>query len=667
MRGVITTTNKGYGRIIPIEEGAEIPKGKLFQANDAVRITVMPEFVNTALPGDVVEYQLEPGNPVAQKRNPKVLERFAQVKSVIQRARIQHVGYTKEFEGKKIFVADDKRIYTFFYPTEDVALGKKVIARITKWENGMQPPMCEIIQIIGNKGDHNAEIQSLMIDKGIQAIFPPAVEQDAAKISAEERTISDTERPTRRDFTKAVTFTIDPKDAKDFDDAISVEKIPAGKSDTNPTGEARYIIGIHIADVSFFVRSGTALDDEAQKRATSVYLVDRVIPMLPEVLSNDLCSLNPYEERRAFSAVFEMNENGEIFSRWFGRTAIISKHRYSYEDAQEVIVKGEGQFAEEMGILSRITRKLREQKMREGAIDFDTEEVKFVLDENGSPIRVEKKVRFEAHRLIEDLMLLANKEVAKHISAAHKKLGAAGIYRIHEGPTKEKMADLLLLYKALGYDLNVKLAEEDPRAIQQVLQKLEGKPEASLLKTATIRAMSKAIYATENTGHYGLAFQYYTHFTSPIRRYPDLEVHRLLQAVLDGKIGKEHKDKARLMRIAEQSTLQEISAADAERSSIKMKQVEYMSRFIGQEFTGVISGVSEWGLYIEDLETKSEGMARLKDLTDDYYAVEERMMRAVGMNKKKTYSLGDKVIYRVVSANVEDRTLDYAIVRKLEE
>ncbi|HRH26453.1 MAG TPA: ribonuclease R [Candidatus Paceibacterota bacterium] len=667
MRGVITTINKGYGRIIPIEDGAEIPKGKLFQANDAVRITVMPEFVNTALPGDVIEYQLEPGSPVPQKRSPKVMERFAQVKSIIQRARIQHVGYTKEYEGKKIFVADDKRIYTFFYPTEDIALGKKVIARITKWENGMQPPMCEIIQVIGNKGDHNAEIQSLMIDKGIQAIFPPAVERDAAKINAEERTIPESERKTRRDFTKAVTFTIDPKDAKDFDDAISVEKLPVGKSEQNPSGEARYIIGIHIADVSFFVRSGTALDDEAQKRATSVYLVDRVIPMLPEVLSNDLCSLNPYEERRAFSAVFEMNENGEIFSRWFGRTAIVSKHRYSYEDAQEVIVNQAGQFAEEMGVLSRITRKLREQKMREGAIDFDTEEVKFILDENGSPLRVEKKTRFEAHRLIEDLMLLANKEVAKHISAAHKKLGASGMYRIHEGPTKEKMADLLLLYKALGYDLNVKLAEEDPRAIQQVLQKLEGKPEASLIKTATIRAMSKAIYATENTGHYGLAFQYYTHFTSPIRRYPDLEVHRLLQAVIDGKVSREHKDKARLMRIAEQSTLQEISAADAERASIKMKQVEYMSRFIGQEFTGVISGISEWGLYIEDAETKSEGMARLKDLTDDYYAVEERMMRAVGMNKKKTYSLGDKVIFRVVSANIEDRTLDYAIVKKLEE
>lgn len=651
MTGTITTNAKGFGRIVPLgEEAATIP----------YRITVLPEFVHTALPGDIVEFEFEAGGPQPDKRNPKIMERLAQVKKVIERARTQYVGYTTTMKGTLIFAADDRRIYTPFLFEEssvaDLRENKKVLVEITSWKNPNKAPLCKVIRVLGDKGDHETEIGSILLDRGIQAVFPQQVEKDAAQVAADERTIKPEERALRRDFTGTVTFTIDPHDAKDFDDAISLKKL----SDT------RYEVGIHIADVSHYVRPGTALDDEALKRATSIYLVDRVIPMLPEVLSNDLCSLNPYEERRAYSAVFEMDSAGTIYSRWFGKSIIVSNRRFTYEEAQEVIETGSGDYAEEIRVLSTITREIRKKKFEHGAIDFDTEEVKFVLDAHGKPIKVIKKLRFEAHKLIEDLMLLANKEVAFYISSNHKKLGSFGMYRIHESPTKEKLADLLLLYKALGYDIDTTLALEDPRAIQAVLKKIDGKPGASLLKTATIRAMSKAIYATENIGHYGLAFEYYTHFTSPIRRYPDLEVHRLLTAILAGKAAQEKSDRSRLIRIAEHSTMQEIGAADAERASIKMKQVEYMSERIGKEFEGVISGITEWGLYVEDKETKSEGMARLRDLTDDLYIVEERLMRAVGKNTKKTFSLGDKVIYRVVSANIEERTLDYAIVRKLD-
>jgi ribonuclease R len=492
-------------------------------------------------------------------------------------------------------------------------------------------------------------MQSILLEKGVAENFPEGVLQDAKKIDRDERSIDTEERNTRRDFSLIPTFTIDPKDAKDFDDAISIKHV---SGDT-------YEIGVHIADVSHYVRPGTALDEEALKRATSIYMVDRVIPMLPEILSNDLCSLMPKVERRSFSAVFEINTNGEVLSRWFGKSIINSHHRFSYEEAQEVLDGTLDIFKQELLTLNKIAYKLREKKFKDGAIDFDTEEVKFVLDEKGVPLSVMKKIRGDTHKLVEDFMLLANREVAAFISEAHEKKGLKGIYRVHDMPTEERLADLTMLYKALGYEVNkIKTAKD----ITELLARIIGKPEESLLKTATIRSMAKAIYATANTGHFGLAFKFYTHFTSPIRRYPDLEVHRLLQAILTHDTKSEKHELTRLEHIAKQSSEREVVAADAERTSIKYKQVEYMSKFIGQEFDGIITGVTEWGVYIEEKETKCEGMARLKDMQDDRYEFQEKLYRLVGQRTKKVISLGDSVRFRVVAANLETRTLDYALV-----
>jgi len=450
-------------------------------------------------------------------------------------------------------------------------------------------------------------------------------------------------------------MTIDPFDAKDFDDAISIEKID----------KENFEIGIHIADVSHFVTPGTVLDKEAEKRGLSVYLVDRTIPMLPEVLSNDLCSLNPDEDKYTFSAVFKINKKGEVLDKWFGRTVIHSDKRFTYEEAQKVINgEQEGPLKEELITLNEIAKNLEQKKFQNGAINFETDEVKFVLDEDGKPIDVYRKERLDTHKLVEEYMLLANRSVAEFIFMSQNKniakKGSQSVYRIHSVPDKERIEELAIFLKALGFNLKNKDGEVTSRDINKLLKEVEGTPNEELIKTATIRSMAKAVYSTKNIGHFGLAFTYYTHFTSPIRRYPDLLVHRFLERELNG--GKiEQNEYEKFERICLASSDTEKKAADAERASIKYKQVEYMQNHIGEEFVGTITGVTDWGIYIEEKETKCEGMIKLKELGDDFYTLNEKTYTIKGEKTGKTFRLGDTIKFKVISADMDRRVLDYAL------
>src|SRR3989344_3750278 len=459
----------------------------------------------------------------------------------------------------------------------------------------------------------------------------------------------------RRDMLGTTTFTIDPFDAKDFDDAISFKDL----------GDNKYEIGIHIADVSHFVTPGTELDREAEKRGLSVYLVDRTIPMLPEILSNDFCSLNPDEDKLTFSAIFTMTGDGKVLDEWFGRTVIHSNKRFAYEEAQEVIDgKLSGPYQTELRKLREIDQKLEKAKYHGGGINFETEEVKFVLDFKGKPIRVYKKSRLETHKLVEEFMLLANRSVAKFVFMSQNKgflKGKQSVYRIHAKPDPDRIQDLATFLKALGFDLRNKEGLVTSKDINTLLKEVEGTPNEELIKTAAIRSMAKAAYSTKNIGHFGLAFSYYTHFTSPIRRYPDLLVHRFLERELSG--GKiEQNEFEKFERICLSSSELEKKASDAERASIKYKQVEYMQEHIGEEFAGTITGVVEWGIYIEEKETKCEGMIKIRDLGDDYFTLDEKNYTVVGQKTGKKFRLGDTVKFKVVGADLDKRALDYSLV-----
>jgi len=525
-----------------------------------------------------------------------------------------------------------------------------VYAEIIEWNDAAKSPLGKVIEVIGRHGENNTEMRAIVLDRGLAYDFPPQVEREADEIE-KNKAISKEERSKRRDFSDTPTFTIDPIDAKDFDDAISVKFLEAGK----------YEIGVHIADVSHYVREGTALDAEARQRGFSVYLVDRTVPMLPEVLSNDVCSLNANEEKCTFSAVFVMNDNGDVLERWFGKTIIKSWKRFAYEEAQEVMDKQSGPHLKELNLLNSIAKKLKAQKDAEGALDFEQDEVKFQLDETGRPIKVFRKVRKDAHKLVEEYMLLANREVALHMWKANEKTRGAFVYRIHDVPVADRIDDLAIFVKALGYDLPVTKQGVKIKDLKALFTKIAGKPEEALIKTATIRSMAKAIYSTKNIGHYGLAFEYYTHFTSPIRRYADLIVHRLLHRELTrGQISV--GEVAFYEKISAETSEKEVRAAEAERASIKYKQVQYMSERIGQVFDGLVTGVSEWGIYVEDKETKCEGMARLVTMTDDYYSLDKKRYAIVGEKTGRKYSLGDSVKFKVMNADLEKRMLDYIII-----
>jgi ribonuclease R len=532
----------------------------------------------------------------------------------------------------------------FIYPENinGARNGDKVIIEVTSWSENDRKPEAKVVDVLGKAGENNAEIHSIMAEFGLPFKFPEQVEKESESI---DEGITKKEIKKRWDFREITTFTIDPLDAKDFDDALSFRKLDSGD----------YEIGVHIADVTHYVDLKSELEKEAYDRATSVYLVDRTIPMLPERLSNGLCSLRPNEDKLTFSAVFEMDDKGKIKKEWFGRTIIHSDRRFTYEEAQEVLETGKGDYAEELIILNTLAKKLRKERFNKGAVNFETTEVKFKLDEQGKPLAVIPKVRKDAHKLIEEFMLLANKQVATFVYNYKKgKEKNTFVYRIHDFPDPDKVKDFSVFAKQFGHKMNVE-EQSISRSLNKLMEEIEGKPEQNILEQLAIRTMAKAKYSTEIKGHFGLAFEHYAHFTSPIRRYPDMMVHRLLQHYLDdGKpVSKEEFEQKSL-----HSSEREKRAADAERASIKYKQVEFMASAENKVYEGLISGVTEWGLYVEIVETKCEGMIRLADLTDDFYEFDERSYRIVGRKRKKIYTLGDRVKVRVKKTDIDKRLID---------
>ena len=661
--GIISTTQKGAGYIDdpdPKKESVYIEPGKL----------------NTALNGDTVEFIF------AMKKIRGIATKTGEVVRVVHRAKENFVGTVSSAtagasgasnNGGLVVIADDRKMYVPISVVDGKAKkDDKVYVRLKPWTDPKKNPVGEIIRVLGKKGINDVEMESIVLDKGFEVGFPKAVEDEAKSIEV-NKAITALEIVKRRDMRGTLTFTIDPFDAKDFDDAISFRKIGGGDAGAQGgrTGANMYEIGVHIADVSHYVREGSALDKEAVKRGCSIYLVDRTIPMLPEVLSNDVCSLNPHEDKLTFSAIFTIDENAKVHSRWFGRTVINSDQRFTYENAQEAIDDEGAQYHDELVTLNRLAKILSKQNASQGAIEFKQEEIKFRLDEKGKPIGVYAKERLDTHKLVEEYMLLANREVAKYIFDSIKKKGkrdTGAIYRIHDVPDKEKIANLATFVKALGYDLRVKDGEVTAHDINHLLDQIEDTPHESLIRTATIRSMQKAIYSTKNVGHFGLAFSFYTHFTSPIRRYPDLLVQRILARHINNEPFGD-RDIVALQKMAESSTEREINASEAERASKKLKQVEYMSERIGQDFQGTISGVTKWGIYIQENESKSEGMIPISKLSgsfdgkqSDYFIFNEKTYSITGEKTKKKFTLGDAITFKVISADLDKKTLDFELM-----
>ena len=662
LTGVISTTQKGAGYIDdpdPKKESVYIEPGKL----------------NTALDGDTVEFI------VTTKHIRGISTKTGEIVRVVSRGKQFFVGIVNQIDKNIIVLADDRKMYVpISIPlvragqngqtglAGKVKKDDKVYVKLSSWTDPKATPTGEIVRILGQKGINDVEMESIVLEKGFEVNFPAAVEKEAEAIES-NKIITQAEFAKRRDVRETLTFTIDPFDAKDFDDAISFKKVNDGNAgaQSGRPGANLYEIGVHIADVSHYVREGTALDKEAVKRGCSIYLVDRTIPMLPEVLSNDVCSLNPHEDKLTFSAIFTIDDNAKVHSRWFGRTVINSDQRFTYENAQAVIdgkpVDEGAQYHDELVILNRLAKILRKQNASQGAIEFEQEEIKFRLDEKGKPIGVYAKERLDTHKLVEEYMLLANREVAKYIFDSIKRKGkrdTGAIYRIHDVPDKEKIADLAAFVKALGYDLRVKNGEVTAHDINHLLDQIEDTPHESLIRTATIRSMQKAVYSTKNVGHFGLAFSFYTHFTSPIRRYPDLLVQRILARHINNEPFGDREVVA-LQKLAESSTEREINASEAERASKKLKQVEYMSERVGQTFEGTISGVTKWGIYVQENETKSEGMIPIAKLGEDYFVFNGKTYSITGERTKQKFTLGDPITFKVVSADLDKKILEFVI------
>lgn len=618
--------------------------------------------VNKAFHGDTVEVN------IFKRKGNKKLE--GEVSKILERKKTEFVGILDLQKTFAFVRPTDFRMYTdFFVPKGNIMNannGDKVVVTFESWSENSDSPIGRVTEVLGKPGEHNTEIHAILAEYGLPYEFPAEVERFADTL---DTAIKEEEIAKRRDMRDVLTFTIDPKDAKDFDDALSFEVLDNGN----------YEIGIHIADVSHYLQPDTLLEDEAYERATSVYLVDRVVPMLPEVLSNNACSLRPNEEKYTFSAIFEMDkDNAGIKSQWFGRTVINSDERFAYEEAQHIIETGKGDIPEDISIrdaaysvanvvvkatleMDRLAKIMRDKRMQQGALSFDKLEVKFILNENSEPEGVYFKESKDANKMIEEFMLLANRKVAEFIGKQTPK--KTFIYRIHDDPDQDKLMALNGIISRFGHKLDFKDKKSISSSLNQLLSDVKGKKEQNLVDTLTIRSMSKAIYTTDNIGHYGLSFDYYTHFTSPIRRYPDVMVHRLLQHYLDG--GKSVNAEAYEKKCKHSSDM-EYLASSAERDSIKYMQIKFMQDHQDQEFVGVISGVTDWGIYVEIVENKCEGMVRISDIKGDYYIFDEKEYAIVGERTKTTYQLGDEVIVMVKNTDLIKRHLDFSLIGKHE-
>ena len=623
--GIVEITSRGNAYVIcdDLEHDVYVPARNLNHAlnKDLVRVYVYKRRKNSKLEGDIV--------------------------AILERSKYEYVGVLQKNNDYGFVVPDDPKMYSDIFISPQHLLnakdGEKVLAKITDWPQKSKNPFGEILKVLGEPGDHDTEIHSILVEYGLPYTFPDEVENFASRIPIE---ITEEEIGKRKDMRNDLTFTIDPTDAKDFDDALSFRVLEDGN----------YEIGIHIADVSHYVQENTILEDEAYQRATSVYLVDRVVPMLPEILSNNVCSLRPQEEKLTFSAVFRMNDNGEILNQWFGRTVIYSDQRFTYDQAQAIIEGITLHKNQELNLaiqtLDTLAKKMRHRRMSHGAISFDKTEVKFQLDEKANPIGVFVKESKDANKLIEEFMLLANRKVAEFIGRKKKTF----VYRVHDEPDIDKLTALQGVIFKFGYRIDTRTRESTSQSLNKLLSDVHGKPESNMIETLAIRSMSKAEYTTENIGHYGLAFDYYTHFTSPIRRYPDVMAHRLLQHYLEG--GKPVKaDKYE--EKCKHSSEREMMASKAERDSIKYMQVKYMQDHKDQKFLGVISGVTEWGIYVEIIENKCEGMVRIKDISSDFFIYDERQYALVGQANRKMYQLGDQVYVSVKNTDLERKHLDF--------
>lgn len=622
LTGTVDMTRMGYGYIISDEIEDDV--------------FVAARNLNTALHGDKVKVWL-----YARKKGSRP---EGEVVEILERWKSSFVGTLEVMPGFAFLIPDNKNMpFDIFIPASALKGGKqgqKAVARITEWKRNSKNPVGEIVTVLGEPGLHSTEMHAILAEYELPYAFTEEVEKDAASING---MITEKDIRERKDFRDVPTFTIDPEDAKDFDDALSLRKLENGNWEA----------GIHIADVTYYVKPGSLTEEEARQRATSVYLVDRVVPMLPERLSNDICSLRPGEDKLCFSAVFELNEKAEVQNEWFGRTVINSDRRFSYGEAQLVIDTGEGDMKNQLLLLHDLAQKLRSKRFAYGAFSFEREEVQFELDENGKPLGVKFRDMGTANQLIEEFMLLANRRVAEYVG---KKLrGRTFVYRVHDKPDPEKISNFRAFITRFGYKLT---SDEKnlPKAMNRLMKEVAGRSEQNIIETIALRAMAKAVYSTDNIGHYGLAFKHYTHFTSPIRRYPDMMVHRLLTAYLN------HDDpgnKEKIEKHCQHSSKMERLAAEAERASIKYKQVEFMSERIGQVFDGVISGVTEWGIYVEIIENQCEGMVSIRDLHDDYYEYDEENYCIRGKSTGKLYTLGDRVKVEVVKADLQKKQLDY--------
>jgi ribonuclease R len=620
--GTVDMTRMGYG----------------FISSDDMEddVFVSAKNLNTALHGDKVKVWLYAKRKEARPEG--------EVVEIIERWRTSFVGTVEIMPNFAFLMPDNKNMpFDLYIPIAKLngaKQGQKAVARVTDWNPRSKNPIAEIINVLGDPGLHSTEMHAILAEFELPYKFTEEVESDAEKIRSE---ITEADIKERRDFRNVPTFTVDPEDARDFDDALSLRQLENGN----------WEVGIHIADVTHYVKLGSLTEDEAKQRATSVYLVDRVVPMLPERLSNNICSLIPSEDKLTYSAVFELNDKSEVLNEWFGRTIINSDKRFSYSEAQYVIDTGEGEMKDQVLLLHKLAQQLRAKRFAFGAFSFERIEVQFDLDDEGRPLGVRFRDMGTANQLIEEFMLLANKRVAEFVGKKLK--GKTFVYRIHDKPDPEKISNFRQFITRFGYKLP---ADENnlPKAMNRLMKEVAGRSEQNIIETIALRAMAKAVYSTDNIGHYGLAFKYYTHFTSPIRRYPDMMVHRLLTAYLDGE---NPGSKEKYEKLCDHSSKMERLANEAERASVKYKQVEFMSDKMGQVFDGVISGVTEWGIYVEIIENQCEGMVNVRDLADDFYEYDEENYCIRGRSTGKLYTLGDRVKVEVVKADMQKKQLDY--------